>query len=150
MRRFFATLLILGLFAMAGLAQVTTGRIEGTVTDPVGAAVPGAKVKVLNKATGLSLDTTADERGAWVFPSMATATYTVTVNHPGFKTITIDNVKVDAGVPATANARMEVGSLAEIVEVASGAEVLQTQSATVSSTLVGRQLHELPFTSRNL
>src|SRR5207248_2562582 len=150
MRRFFATLLILGLFALAAIAQVTTGRIEGTVTDPLGAAVPGAKVKVLNKATGLALENTADERGGWVFPSMATATYTVTVNHPGFKTVTIDNVKVDAGVPATVNAKLEVGSLTEIVEVQGGAEILQTQSATVTSTLVGRQLHDLPFTSRNL
>src|SRR6266550_211525 len=117
MKKFIATLLILGLFAIAALAQVTTGRIEGTVTDPQGAAVPGAKVKVLNKATGLALDTTADEKGGWVFPSMATATYTVTVNHPGFKTVTIDNVKVDAGVPATVNARLEVGALTETVEV---------------------------------
>jgi hypothetical protein len=150
MKKFVATLLILGLFAMTGLAQVTTGRIEGTVTDPLGAAVPGAQVKVLNKATGLTLETTADERGGWVFPSMATATYTVTVNHPGFKTSTIDNVKVDAGVPSTVNAKLEVGSLAETVEVQGGAEILQTQSATVTSTLVGRQLHDLPFTSRNL
>ena len=116
MRKFISTLLILGLFAFAALAQVTTGRIEGTVTDPQGAAVPGAKVKVLNKATGLSLDNTADERGGWVFPSMATASYTVTVSHPGFKSVTIDNVKVDAGVPATVNAKMEVGSLTEIVK----------------------------------
>src|SRR2546423_1944478 len=150
MKKFIATLLILGLFVIAGLAQVTTGRIEGTVTDAQGASVPGAKVKVLNKETGLTLETTADERGGWVFPSMATATYAVTVNHPGFKTITIDNVKVDAGVPATVNAKLEVGSLAETVEVQGGAEILQTQSATVTSTLVGRQLHDLPFTSRNL
>ena len=59
-------------------------------------------------------------------------------------------MKIDAGVPATANIRLEVGSLAETVEVSGGADVLQTQSATVTSTLVGRQLHELPFTSRNL
>ena len=58
MKKFVATLLILGLFAMAGLAQVTTGRIEGTVTDAQGATVPGAKVKVLNKETGLTLETT--------------------------------------------------------------------------------------------
>src|SRR5882724_2685 len=150
MKKFIATLLILGLFAMAGLAQVSTGRIEGTVTDAQGATVPGAQVKVINKATGLSLETTTDERGGWVFPSMATAMYTVTVNHPGFKTVTIDNVKVDAGVPSTVNAKLEVGSLAETVEVQGGAEILQTQSATVTSTLVGRQLHDLPFTSRNL
>ncbi len=81
---------------------------------------------------------------------VSSATYTVTINHPGFKTVTIENVKVDAGVPSTVNTKLEVGSLAETVEVMGGAEVLQTQTATITSTLVGRQLHELPFTSRNL
>src|SRR5215472_9129737 len=150
MKRLFVTLVGLCLIALTAWAQVTTGRIEGTVTDPQGASVAGAQVKVLNRANGQVLDTTADDKGGWVFPSMPTATYAVTVSHPGFKTVTIENVKVDAGVPATVNAKLEVGPLAETVEVQGGAEVLQTQSATVTSTLVGRQLHDLPFTSRNL
>jgi hypothetical protein len=145
-----ATLLMISALAGAALAQVTTGRLEGTITDPQGAAVPGAQIKVVNKETGQLFDTITDEKGLWAIPSVATATYTVTVNHPGFKTTTIENVKVDAGVPATVNAKLEVGSLAETVEVSAGAEVLQTATATVTSTLVGRQLHELPFTSRNL
>jgi hypothetical protein len=146
----FSTLLVFLVFAAAAFAQVLTGRLDGVITDPQGAAVPGAQVKVLNKTTGQTFDTSADEKGQWNIPSVPSATYTVTVNHPGFKTTTVDNVKVDAGVPATVNAKLEVGALAETVEVQAGAEVLQTSSATVSSTLVGRQLHELPFTSRNL
>src|SRR5215471_11422462 len=145
-----ATLLMFAAFATVALAQVTTGRLDGTVTDPQGAAVPGAQVKVVNKETGQIFETAADEKGLWSVPSLATATYTVTVNHPGFKTTTVENVKIDAGVPAQVNAKLEVGALAETVEVQAGAEVLQTSSATVTSTLVGRQLHELPFTSRNL
>src|SRR5207247_3103500 len=66
------------------------------------------------------------------------------------KTETVANVKIDAGVPATLNTSLQVGALTETVEVTAGAEVLQTSTATVTSTLVGRQLHELPFTSRNL
>jgi hypothetical protein len=142
--------LLLAAFVGAALSQVTTGRLEGTVTDPQGAAVPGASVKVVNKENGQLFETAADEKGLWAIPSVASATYTVTVNHPGFKTTTVENVKVDAGVPATVNAKLEVGALAETVEVQGGAEVLQTSTATVTSTLVGRQLHELPFTSRNL
>ena len=74
----------------------------------------------------------------------------MTVTRLGFKVATVENVKVDAGVPATVNTTLEVGSVTETVEVCGGAEILQTQTATVTSTLVGRQLHELPFTSRNL
>ena len=112
-----ATVLPVCLFAFAALAQVTTGRLEGVVTDPQGAAVPGAQVKVTDKETGRIFETFADEKGLWAVPSVSTGTYTVSVNHPGFKTTTIENVKVDAGVPATVNAKLEVGSLAETVEV---------------------------------
>ena len=150
MKKFGLQCLLLAAFVFAAFAQVTTGRLEGTVTDPQGAAVPGATVKVANTQTGQNFSIVTDDKGLWTLPSLATALYSVSVGHPGFKTATIENVKVDAGVPATANIRLEVGSLAETVEVSGGADVLQTQSATVTSTLVGRQLHELPFTSRNL
>ena len=66
----------------------------------------------------------------------------MTVSHPGFKTASMENVKIDAGVPATVNTTLEVGQLTETVEVQAGAEILQTASATVTSTLIGRQLHE--------
>ena len=150
MKQLALTCMILAASVFAAFAQVTSGRLEGTVTDPQGATVPNAKVSVANTQTGQVFNLLTDDKGSWVVPSLPTALYTVTVGQPGFKTVTIENVKVDAGVPATANARLEVGSVAETVEVAGGADILQTQSATVSSTLVGRQLHELPFTSRNL
>src|ERR1035437_10428385 len=150
MKQLGLTCFFLAAFVLAAFAQVTTGRLEGTVTDPQGAAVPTAKGRVANTQTGQTFNLLTDDKGSWVLPSMPTALYTITVSQPGFKTVTIDNVKVDAGIPAMANARLEVGSLAETVEVSGGAEILQTQRATVTSTLVGRQLHELPFTSRNL
>ncbi len=144
------TWLLLVACALSAFSQVTTGRIEGAISDPQGSAVPGAQVKVTNNLTGQILDSVSDEKGLWSMPSLSTSTYTITVSHPGFKSVTIENVKVDAGVPSTVNAKLEVGSVSETVEVMGGAEVLQTQTATVTSTLVGRQLHDLPFTSRNL
>jgi len=148
--RLAATWLLLVAAGAIAFSQVTTGRLEGTVTDPQGAAVPGAHVRVVNVQTGQTLANTTNERGYWVLPSMSTGAYRVTVAHQGFKTATTDDVKIEVGVPATVNTTLELGSLAETVEVRGGAEVLQTSVATVASTLVGRQLHELPFTSRNL
>jgi hypothetical protein len=145
----FAVLVCITL-AISSLAQVTTGRIEDTVTDSQGALIPGAQIKVANKLTSQTLDAISNEAGFWVLPSMESGTYVVTVSLPGFKTITIDNVKVDAGVPATVNAKLEVGAVSEEISVETGAEVLQTETATVTSTLIGQQLRELPFTSRNL
>jgi hypothetical protein len=141
--------LLFVLTAAAAVAQ-TTGRIEGTVTDSQGAAVPKAAVSVANTQTGHTLATTSNEVGYWVMPALPTAFYRVSISLQGFKTATVERVKVDAGLPATVNVTLEVGTLAETVEVVGGAEVLQTTTATVNSTLVGRQLHELPFTSRNL
>lgn len=143
------TLLLVFATVTASFAQVT-GRLEGTVSDPQGAAVPAAQVRVINGLNGQSFNVVTDERGYWSLPALATATYKVTVTRQGFKTATLENVKVDAGVPATVNTALEVGAVTETVEVTAGAEILQTATATVTSTLVGRQLHELPFTSRNL
>jgi hypothetical protein len=144
------TLAAVLLFAAASFAQVLTGRMEGTVSDPQGAAIPGAQVKVVNSQTGQAFNVVSDEKGYWALPSLSTATYKLTVSRQGFKTAALDDVKIDAGVPSTVNTTLEVGSITETVEVSAGAEILQTATATVSSTLVGRQLSELPFTSRNL
>ena len=149
MRYFWVFLLLLCSWANC-LAQVTSGRLEGTVLDPKAAVVPGAKIEVSNIQTGLVFNQTSNERGYWVIPSLPTATYKVTVASQGFKKATVDQVKIDAGVPSTVNVTLELGGLTETVVVQGGTEVLQTATATVTSTLVGQQLHELPFTSRNL
>jgi len=150
MKRNLATGVVIGLCVLSAFGQVTTGRIQGTVHDAQGGLIPGAEVKVVNVQLAQAWSVLTDEVGFWAIPSMPSATYSVTISLPGFKSVTIENVKVDAGVPATVNATLEVGSVSETVEVTGGAEVLQTETAALTSTLVGQQLHELPFTSRNL
>jgi hypothetical protein len=78
-----------------------------------------------------------------------TPTYTVTITAPNFKTAVIQNVKVDVATPATVNATLEPGNIAETVVVASGAEVLQQETATVGTTITGRQILETPIQSRD-
>jgi hypothetical protein len=132
-----------------GFSQVNTSRIEGTVSDPSGAAVPGAEVTVTNLATDQIFKTTTADHGEWALPSMAAATYKIAVIKPGFKAGLAPGVEVNAGVPATVNIKLEVGAATETVEVVGGAEVVQTSSAAVSSTIGGRQIFELPFATRN-
>ncbi len=144
MRSLRALLLLIACAAMI-FSQVTS-RLEGTVTDPQGATVVNAQVRVSNVATGQNFEINSDERGYWTVPSLPTGIYKVTVSLQGFKTEVRDNIKLDAGVPATVNMALQIGSLTETVEVQGGAEILQTGTATLTSTLVGRQLHELPFT----
>ena len=145
------TCMLLCVAAFSGFSQVTTtAQLDGTVLDPQAAAVPGAQVTVVQTATGQSLRATTDEKGYWALPSLPTGFYKVTVTHEGFKATTSDNVKLDAGVPATVNITLTVGAATETVEVTAGAEIVQTNSATVSSTLQGRQINDLPFTSHNV
>ena len=149
--RLFSAGVILAAFAFAASAQVTTtARMDGVVTDAQGAVVPGAQVVVTQTATSQTFHATADDKGYWVLPSLQTGTYKVTVTHPGFKIATNDNVVIDAGVPATVNMSLAVGAATEMVEVTAGATIVQTDSATVSSTLQGRQVNDLPFTSHNV
>ncbi|HEV2690324.1 MAG TPA: TonB-dependent receptor, partial [Bryobacteraceae bacterium] len=72
-----------------------------------------------------------------------------TVKSAGFKTQTIPSVTVNAGVPATVDVRLEIGQASETVEVFAGAEILQTESATLASTVQARQVAEIPFATRN-
>jgi hypothetical protein len=138
------------LAAFSGFSQVaTTSRLDGTVIDPQGASVPGAKVEVIQTATGQKFHVTTDEKGYWALPSLQNGVYKVTVTREGFKSVTNENVSLDAGVPATVNFTLAVGATTETIQVTAGAEVLQTDSVTVASTLQGAQIHDLPFTSHN-
>jgi hypothetical protein len=143
-------LALLALCAGFAFAQVaTTSTLDGTVTDPQGALVVGAKVVVQNTDTGQNLETTTDEHGHWVVPSMPAANYRITITMQGFRTTAVDGVKMDAGVPKTVPVKLEIGQVSETVEVTTAADLVQTTNATVASTLQGRQVFELPFTSRN-
>jgi carboxypeptidase family protein len=148
-QRVTSTAIAVALSIATCLGQLTTSRMEGTVKDPSGAAVTTAQIEAQNVSTGQRFSVPVNERGEWIIAAVPTATYRVSASAPGFRTSTASNVKVDAGVPAAVNLTLEIGSVTETVEVTAAAEVLQTSTATVASTITGRQINELPFTSRN-
>src|SRR5262252_4300134 len=127
----------------------TTAPLSGTVFDATGAVLSGATVVIKNNGTGAEVKVNTASNGAYTIPSLGAGTYTLTVEAPGFKKAVVQDVKIDAGVPATANVTMEIGEATESVVIQGGAEVLQTQSANVATTITGRQINELPFTSRD-
>lgn len=150
----FEKILILGLVLLMGQiavrAQTTTGSISGTVTDQTGAVVPGASVTVQGEA-GQKYSAVTNNDGAYTIPGVAagTPTYSVTISAPSFKKYVVTKVKVDVATPVTVNATLEAGNVQETVVVASGAEVLQTETATVGTTITGRQIRETPIQSRD-
>jgi len=135
--------------AAISFAQVDVTSVTGLVTDPTGAAVPGATITVTNMATGAKLNATTSDRGEYAVPALPAGGYRITVAKSGFKTETVDGVALIVGVPGTVNVKLTVGQTSETVEVTAGAEVLQTATADVNTNLTGRQLTDLPFATRN-
>src|SRR5207248_7127706 len=113
------------LFSPNALAQTTisTGSIQGTISDQSGAVVTGARVTITSKATGQALTTTSTSSGAYTSGSLIPGDYSVRVESKGFKTIEA-GVAVQVGVTSPGNFKLELGQESQVVEVqASGVEV---------------------------
>jgi hypothetical protein len=144
-------LALLALCATLAFGQTagTTARMDGTVTDPQGAVVVGANVTITNSSTATAFKATTDGHGQWAVPALPQGDYQVTVAATGFRTTIIQNVVMDAGVPATVNTKMQLGSLTETVEVSGAEDLVQATSATINSTIEGQQIFEMPNITRN-
>src|SRR5438128_639349 len=134
-----------------GQAQVTTGVIQGTVTDPTTAAVPDAKVDARNLDTNFTRSQDTDAAGRFAFLQMPPGRYTVTASKPGFATMVQENVDLTVGQALSLTISMRISSLSEEVTVsAEPTEVTSVESSTtlseltVSSTpVLGRKFEDL-------
>lgn len=150
LRTFLLVLLALGVCAVPVFAQTgSTGSLSGTVTDPKGAVVAGASVKVVSKATNQEFTSQTTEDGTFTIPTLTAGIYTATITASGFKQSVVTEIKIDVGKPSSINVELEIGAANEIVTVVGGGELLQTQTATVGTTLTGRQITDLPTASRD-
>lgn len=133
------------------LAQVSTsGKISGTITDIRGDVVPGAAITITNAATNFEYTTVSNQDGFFVVTALPAGVYTVRVNAPGFKQTLVRDVKLDISAAVTVNVKLEVGEVTEVVTVEGGREVLLNKSSqTITSTIGGRAITELPFVSRD-
>src|SRR6187402_1051332 len=102
---------------MAMFAQTSTGSLSGTVTDPNGAAVPGAKVVATSVTTGSKLEILTTDAGLYVFPAVQVSTYTVTVEKAGFKKLSRQNIEIRIAQRQDLDLRLEVGDVQQTVEV---------------------------------
>src|SRR5215213_7033022 len=132
-------------FAQGGV----TSTLSGTVTDSSGAVVPGASVVVKRADTAVTSEAVTNAEGQFTIPQLNPGKYSVVVTLSGFKTATVKDVELNAGVPAGVTVKMEVGGIEEQVVVTAGSEVIKTQASTVSTTLTSKQISSLPLTSRD-
>jgi hypothetical protein len=141
-------LLILGLTFRPISAQ-STGRIEGTVVDPSGAAVIGASVAVTNNQTQLKREIQANQNGIFVFPDLPIGSYSLEISQPGFSTQSRTNISLLTGQTLNFTIALPIGAASQTVEVTGGAPLVQTDSSSVQTSVNQTQMQDLPLNGRN-
>ncbi len=126
-------------------AQVLYGSITGNVIDGTGAALPGTTVVAVNAGTGVSRTAATDARGTFNFSDLIPGVYDVTFELAGFKTLAQRGLRVDTNTVRRVDAKLEVSSVSETVEVVSSAAVLQTDRADMITTQTSQQVNNLPL-----
>ncbi len=155
MRRFPSTLhLVLSLavlltFTLSLHAQ-TQGGITGVITDAGGAVVPGVNVTVTSAATGATRKATSNDSGVYSFPALQPGSYALRVEQTGFKSITQNDIQLQIQQTARIDLTLEVGNVAEVVEVQGGGGALMTtENATVGTVIENKRIVDLPLNGRN-
>ncbi|HZU45627.1 MAG TPA: carboxypeptidase regulatory-like domain-containing protein, partial [Terriglobales bacterium] len=142
-------LLVIALSApLFGQATVATGSIQGTLTDPSGAVVPGAQVTVTNKGTGQEKKLTTNSAGAYNTGPIIPGDYVVRATGKGFQTTQLP-VTVQVGVTSNGNLQLKVGQQSEVVEVQASEVRVNTEQASVQGVLNAQQIENLPVNGRN-
>src|SRR5262249_26309154 len=145
-------ILLLFIFCWATIQAQAQYRaqIQGIVTDPSGAVVPGARVTVQNLETGRTLQVTTSSAGFYNVSGLAPGRYSVTVEAPNFKKDVTNNVEVSAETPRGVDVRLQPGATTESVEVNGGVADLETENANTGRNISTQEVLRLPQTGRDV
>src|SRR6202166_609700 len=150
MRRILSALLCTFFVPACLFGQDINGTIVGTVTDPSGAAVVGAKVSIFNVRQSHEQQKAAtDAAGNYAAVQLPVGTYKVSIESPGFKKVERDNVILDVNDTLTISVKLEVGDLAQTVSVEEAPVHVDLQNAAQATTITGTQIREQALVTRN-
>src|SRR6266404_5203843 len=149
MKRLLWSAAIAGVFALSLIAQIQNARVEGTLTDSSLAAVPGAKLAIVNNRTQVKSDAESDQSGFFFFPVLQPGIYTLTAEVQGFRKATITNIEVNVGVTLRQDVKLEVGTVTEVLTVEANTVRVQTTEATIQRAVTLRDISTLPQLARN-
>jgi hypothetical protein len=135
--------------APATFAQAVSGTILGSVNDPSGAAVAGARITLTNAQTGFARTVTSGADGEYVAPSLPPGAYTISVEQAGFKKLALSNVQLSVDQKARVDLKLEVGATTESVTIEGTTPLIQTESSDVSGLVSETQIKNLPLNGRN-
>jgi hypothetical protein len=126
-------------------AQVNTGSINGTVTDPNGAVVPAAKITARQETTGQVYETITTDAGLYVLPTLAVGPYTLTVEKTGFKKLARENLEVRIAARLTVDLQLEVGDVVQTVEITDTAPLLESTTSERGQNFSSAFMSNLPL-----
>jgi len=136
---------VLFLWAVSAVAQTGGGAtLVGTVTDPAGSVVSGAKITVVNTATAFITENTTSEDGAYYVPFLAPGVYRIKVTAPGFKEFVRDGITMRSAEVPRIDIAMEIGSVTDSVTVTGEASLLNTENVMSSYVIGSKALVETP------
>lgn len=133
----------------SAVAQKDTGGIAGTVTDPSGAVVSGAKVIVTDVDRGTAVNTSTNAEGQYLASPLKIGRYTVTIEKSGFQKAVLGPVKVDVQEQPAVNAKLHVGSISETVTITTEGPQLQTETSELGQVQDSHTIETLPLNGRN-
>jgi hypothetical protein len=138
------------IFAAAAAAQVApTAALTGTVTDPSSAAIPSARIRLVNIDTGFERTSDAQSDGSYLFTQIPVGVYRLEASAAGFSTYQQTGIRLNVNTTTTLDIRMTVGSVGESVTVVADATMINTQSGTLSQVVQQQYIQELPLNGRN-
>src|SRR5579872_817820 len=143
---------MLGLSTVISLplrAQVAGGTLSGTITDPSGAVVPNAEVVITNSATGISRNVTTNADGFYSAANLLPGSYEVSVSATGFNTEVKKGIVINVGAQPVFNLILQIGAVANRVEVTTEAPTVQLTSSDISATVNATTVRELPLNGRS-
>ena len=147
----YLAVVILLLFGLKPEAQTITGSVNGTVTDPTGAAVTNANVLATNVDTGVATPATTNNEGIYNIRFLQIGNYSVTVEAPGFAKSTYGPFTLETGQNAKVDAKLQLGSQTQNLAVVSEvAPLLNTENPTLATTLDTRAIENAPLVGRNI
>ncbi len=130
-------------------AQIDRANLNGTVSDSSGALIPGARIEIVSRETGIRRETATGPAGTYNLTGLPIGTYDLSISHQGFETSNVQAIELFVGQTRTVDAKLGVGAIATQVDVQATAEALEKSDAQIGTVIETQQLRDIPVNGRN-